>query len=55
MKDKLFLLVILLLSLAIGLMMPIVEGACSNSSYVSGGSGSDGSSGPYGSGTRSSC
>ena len=52
MKDKLFLLVILLLSLAIGLMMPIVEGACSNSSYVSGGSGSDGSSGPYGSGTR---
>lgn len=43
MKDKLFLLVILLLSLAIGLMMPIVEGACSNSSYVSGGSGSDGS------------
>jgi len=42
MKDKLFLLVILLLSLAIGLMMPIVEGACSNSSYVSGGSGSDG-------------
>ena len=27
MKDKLFLLVILLLSLAIGLMMPIVEGA----------------------------
>ena len=27
MKDKLFLLIILLLSLAIGLMMPIVEGA----------------------------
>lgn len=42
MKDKLFLLTILLLSLAIGLMMPIVEGACSSSSYVSGGSGSDG-------------
>ena len=42
MKDKLFLLVILLLSLAIGLMMPIVEGACSSSSYVSGGTGSDG-------------
>ena len=40
MKDKLFLLVILLLSLAIGLMMPIVEGACSNSSYISSGSGS---------------
>ena len=42
MKDKLFLLTILLLSLAIGLMMPIVEGACSSSSYVSGGTGSDG-------------
>ena len=42
MKDKLFLLVILLLSLAIGLMMPIVEGACSNSSYISSGSGSSG-------------
>ena len=42
MKDKLFLLIILLLSLAIGLMMPIVEGACSNSSYVSGGTGSTG-------------
>lgn len=42
MKDKLFLLVILLLSLAIGLMMPIVEGACSSSSYVSGGTGSTG-------------
>ena len=37
MKDKLFLLFILLLSLGIGLMMPIVEGAtgCRNSSYVS--------------------
>jgi len=45
MKDKLFLLVILLLSLAIGLTMPIVEGACSNSSYVSSGSGSGGGSG----------
>ena len=42
MKDKLFLLIILLLSLAIGLMMPIVEGICSNSSYVSGGTGSSG-------------
>lgn len=42
MKGKLFLLVILLLSLAIGLMMPIVEGACSNSSYISSGSGSSG-------------
>tara|TARA_B100001027_G_C16263859_1_gene330878 strand:+ start:591 stop:980 length:390 start_codon:yes stop_codon:yes gene_type:complete len=42
MKDKLFLLIILLLSLAIGLMMPIVEGVCSNSSYVSGGAGSTG-------------
>tara|TARA_B100000925_G_scaffold213301_1_gene162807 strand:+ start:28 stop:432 length:405 start_codon:yes stop_codon:yes gene_type:complete len=42
MKDKLFLLIILLLSLAIGLMMPIVEGACSSSSYISGGTGSDG-------------
>ena len=42
MKDKLFLLIILLLSLAIGLMMPIVEGVCSNSSYVSGGTGSSG-------------
>ena len=42
MKDKLFLLIILLLSLAIGLMMPIVEGICSNSSYVSGGTGSTG-------------
>ena len=42
MKDKLFLLIILLLSLAIGLMMPIVEGICSNSSYVSGGTGSNG-------------
>ena len=42
MKDKLFLLIILLLSLAIGLMMPIVEGVCSNSSYVSGGTGSTG-------------
>ena len=42
MKDKFFLLIILLLSLAIGLMMPIVEGACSSSSYVSGGTGSDG-------------
>jgi len=42
MKDKLFLLIILLLSLAIGLMMPIVEGVCSNSSYVSGGTGSNG-------------
>ena len=41
MKDKLFLLIILLLSLAIGLMMPIVEGAtgCRSSSYVSGGTG----------------
>tara|TARA_B100000963_G_scaffold96_1_gene98 strand:- start:3131 stop:3520 length:390 start_codon:yes stop_codon:yes gene_type:complete len=42
MKDKLFLLIILLLSLAIGLMMPIVEGICNNSSYVSGGTGSKG-------------
>ena len=42
MKDKLFLLIILLLSLAVGLMMPIVEGVCSNSSYVSGGTGSTG-------------
>ena len=42
MKDKLFLLIILLLSLAIGLMMPIVEGICSNSSYISGGTGSTG-------------
>ena len=44
MKDKLFLLIILLLSLAIGLMMPIVEGAtgCRSSSYVSGGVGSSG-------------
>lgn len=42
MKDKLFLLIILLLSLAIGLMMPIVEGVCNNSSYVSGGTGSKG-------------
>ena len=42
MKDKLFLLIILFLSLAIGLMMPIVEGVCSNSSYVSGGTGSTG-------------
>ena len=42
MKDKLFLLIILLLSLAIGLMMPIVEGVCSISSYVSGGTGSTG-------------
>ena len=44
MKDKLFLLIILLLSLAIGLMMPIVEGAtgCASSSYVSGGTGSRG-------------
>ena len=44
MKDKFFfLLLILLLSLAIGLMMPIVEGACSSSSYLSGGTaGSDG-------------
>ena len=42
MKDKLFLLIILLLSLAIGLMMPIVEGVCNNSSYVSGGTGSTG-------------
>jgi len=42
MKDKLFLLIILLLSLAIGLMMPIVEGICNNSSYVSGGAGSKG-------------
>lgn len=42
MKDKLFLLIILLLSLAIGLMMPIVEGVCNNSSYVSGGTGSRG-------------
>lgn len=42
MKDKLFLLTILLLSLAIGLMMPIVEGICNNSSYVSGGTGSKG-------------
>ena len=43
MKDKLFLLTILLLSLAIGLMMPIVEGAtCSSSSYVSGGTGGSG-------------
>jgi hypothetical protein len=48
MKDKLFLLVILLLSLAIGLMMPIVEGACSNSSYISSGSGSSGGSGTSG-------
>jgi hypothetical protein len=48
MKDKLFLLVILLLSLAIGLMMPIIEGACSNSSYVSGGSGSTGAPVKYG-------
>ena len=50
MKDKLFLLVILLLSLAIGLMMPIVEGAtgCRSSSYVSGGTGSSGT----GDGTR---
>ena len=50
MKDKLFLLTILLLSLAIGLMMPIVEGAtgCSSSSYVSGGSGGSGT----GRGTR---
>ena len=40
MKDKFFLLLILLLSLAIGLMMPIVEGACSSSSYVSGGNSS---------------
>ena len=47
MKDKLFLLIILLLSLAIGLMMPIVEGAtgCRSSSYVSGGSGSSGTGG----------
>ena len=42
MKDKLFLLIILLLSLAIGLMMPIVEGICNNTSYVSGGTGSKG-------------
>ena len=42
MKDKFFLLLILILSLAIGLMMPIVEGACSSSSYVSGGTGSNG-------------
>ena len=42
MKDKLFLLMILLLSLGIGLMMPILEGICSNSSYVSGGTGSTG-------------
>ena len=42
MKDKLFLLIILLLSLAIGLMMPVVEGVCNNSSYVSGGTGSRG-------------
>lgn len=44
MKDKLFLLFILLISLGIGLMMPIVEGAtgCRNSSYVSGGTGSKG-------------
>lgn len=44
MKDKLFLLIILLLSLAIGLMMPIVEGAtgCRSSSYVSGGGGTRG-------------
>ena len=42
MKDKLFLLIILLFSLAIGLMMPVVEGVCSNSSYISGGTGSTG-------------
>ncbi len=40
MKDKFFLLLILLLSLAIGLMMPIIEGACSSSSYLSRGEGS---------------
>lgn len=42
MKDKFFLLLILLLSLAIGLMMPIVEGACSSSSYLSRGTSSGG-------------
>jgi len=48
MKDKFFLLLILLLSLAIGLMMPIVEGACSSSSYLSRGSSSGGSDGSGG-------
>ena len=45
MKDKFFLLLILLLSLAIGLMMPIVEGACSSSSYLSRGTSSGDSGG----------
>lgn len=49
MKDKFFLLLILLLSLAIGLMMPIVEGACSSSSYLSRGNSSSGSGGTGGS------
>lgn len=48
MKDKFFLLLILLLSLAIGLMMPIVEGACSSSSYLSRGTSSGGSGGSSG-------
>ncbi len=48
MKDKFFLLLILLLSLAIGLMMPIVEGACSSSSYLSRGTSSGDSGGSGG-------